>query len=69
MNKSPPPMQAIAPPRDPALDAIKAQAETDKLDAITQRVSQRTQDLMLRFGARTALSGASVASPLTGGVG
>lgn len=52
-----------APPPDPAVEAIKAQAETDKLNAIQERTSQRTSDLMLRFGSRSALAGSRVTSP------
>lgn len=39
---------------------MKDQAEADKLDAIQQRTSQRTTDLMLRFGSRSALAGTSM---------
>jgi hypothetical protein len=54
----PPPV----PPPDPAVQAMKAQAEADKLNALQERASQRTTDLILRFGARNALAG-SVTAP------
>lgn len=50
---SPPP-----PPPDPALEQIRRQAEEDKTNALQQRVTTRTNDLLLRYGARAAFSGA-----------
>lgn len=64
--KAPP--TPAAPPPDPAVEAVKAQAETDKLDAIQQRATSRTTDLLLRFGARSALSGAGGTQPLRVGM-
>lgn len=50
-----PVVQPVQP--DPALEAIKAQAAEDDKQAIQNRTTQRTNDLLLRYGARSALSG------------
>jgi hypothetical protein len=52
-------------PPDPQLEEIKQQAEEDKKNAMTERMQAATQNLLLRYGARTALSGTGVGSPLS----
>lgn len=49
---TPPPIQP-----DPALEAIKAQATQDAQNAQQNRTQQRTTDLLLRYGARSAFGG------------
>jgi hypothetical protein len=56
---SPPPMPAVPPP-DPQFEAIKAQAAEEKLQGIQDRTIQRNNDLLLRYGARTALGSVSM---------
>lgn len=68
VTKTAPVPTPVAPPPDPAVEAIKAQAEADKLNAIQDRTAQRTTDLMLRFGARSAL-GARVTTPYSPAAG
>jgi hypothetical protein len=53
---TPPPIQP-----DPALEAIKAQATQDAQNAQTTRTQQRTTDLLLRYGARSAFGGMNIA--------
>jgi len=55
----PPVVQQVAP--DPNLEAIKLQAAEDDKQAIQNRTTQRTNDLLLRYGARSAFSGTSAA--------
>ena len=50
-----PVVQPVQP--DPALEAIKAQAAEDDKQAIQNRTTQRTNDLLLRYGARAAFGG------------
>lgn len=49
---SPPQPQPLPP--DPAMEAVKKQAEEDKASALQERVSARTNDLLLRYGGRAA---------------
>lgn len=56
--------QAPTPPRDPALDALKEQSRQDNIKAISQSLDQETNSLLVRYGARVALSGSNIGSPL-----
>lgn len=59
-----PVVQPVQP--DPALEAIKAQASEDDKQAIQNRTAQRTNDLLLRYGARAAFAGPAPAVPRMG---
>lgn len=64
ISASAPPPAPVIPP-DPQLEDIKQQAEEDKKNAMTERMQAATQNLLLRYGARTALSGTGIGSPLS----
>lgn len=52
-------------PPDPALQQQAKQAETDKVEALTQSVSGETAKILMRYGTTIAMSGASIGSPLS----
>lgn len=60
MNRKPPEPQMP----DAGLKAIQDQTEQDNLAAQQARLGQQTNDLLRRYGARVALSGAAVSAPL-----
>lgn len=49
------------PKEDPALKAEQEQAQFDKVEALQETVTRRTNDSLRRYGARNSFSG-------TGGV-
>lgn len=59
MKPKAPTMQTAAPP-DPQLEALKAQADEDRIAAMQQTAGQKTSDLLLRYGARAAFAGSNV---------
>lgn len=50
--------------RDPLLDQVKQQAQQDNLEATGNLLQRKTNDLLLRFGQRAALSGSGGVAPL-----
>lgn len=57
MQKSAPIVQQQ---RDPLLDAVRQQAEQDRIAASTDLARRKTDDLLIRFGQRSALANAGV---------
>lgn len=51
-------MGPAKPQIDPATASLQQQARTDKIEAIQDRLSTDTRDLLIQFGRRKAFSGA-----------
>lgn len=45
------------PKEDPALKAEKEQSQADKVEALQETVTRRTNDSLRRYGARNAFAG------------
>lgn len=56
-------------PIDPNLQAQAAQAERDKVTALTDTVRGDTAKILQRYGSAVALSGAAIPSPISSAVG
>ena len=52
------------PPLDPEFKKLSDQAQTDKFNTLQQMLGSDTARILRQYGARTALSGASVGIPL-----
>jgi len=55
-----------APKPDPEVKRQRQAARADKQESIQDRVSSLTDALVRQFGARNALAGTSLGSPLSG---
>jgi hypothetical protein len=55
------------PPVDPNLQAQQQTAELEKTDALQKRLKSNTADVMMRYGARSALTGNAAGGAVAGG--
>jgi hypothetical protein len=53
-----------APPPDPTLTAVKAQAQADDITAMKETATIDTASIAARYGTRLAMAGATTGSPL-----